>query len=580
MSKGKKSSRRSGAKSAGPERTAGKKGGSCAGGQLSAGSLSVPGDLPPAFLSRMRTDLEDSQISFEQFYRSYERAPVHALTPNTMRGASVDTLPFVLSDDKIPWNSEAAVYEETPDNRPGKHALHEAGACYIQEASAMLPVRMLLDAAGSAISGAGEGGENLENLAFPDAEFSPECFDGLRVLDLCAAPGGKSTQLAMAMQGHGLLISNEIHPARAEILSRNMERMGVRNAVVTQTAPAQLRACLPSCFDLILVDAPCSGEGMFRRNPEAIREWSPEATELCAQRQREILDAAADMLRPGGVMVYSTCTFAPAEDEEQTRSFLGSHPDFVPEREVKLLPDCVLKPETGSQTGHWEGHYAAAFRYCPNGQLHASAGTCRSDPVSAPSAGTGQSGPVPLPPALFDRPDPVMQKKFGAWLHTLIADPAVIGFDPARLILFGSSLFLMPQLTPALPGIHVLRPGLKLAEIKKAGTDIGFVPAHALSHALIPADAACSVSLTYPQAAAYLNGQTIAVGDVSPLSELSNRPENTDLYSAASANLKADQADNESRYVLMTCGGFSLGWARRSGSTFKNLYPKGLRITL
>ena len=138
---------------------------------------------------------------------------------------------------------------------------------------------------------------------------------GERVLDLCAAPGGKSTQIAAKLQGQGILVCNEIHPVRAKILSENIERMGICNACVTNETPERLAEFFPGYFDKVLVDAPCSGEGMFRKNEAACDEWSPENVEICAQRQDGILDQAARMLRPGGKLVYSTCTFAPEEDE-------------------------------------------------------------------------------------------------------------------------------------------------------------------------------------------------------------------------------------------------------------------------
>ena len=165
---------------------------------------------------------------------------------------------------------------------------------------------------------------------------------GEKVLDLCAAPGGKSTQIGVALKGQGLLVSNEIHPARAKILSENVERMGIRNALVTNETPEKLAEIFVEYFDKVLVDAPCSGEGMFRKNEDAKMEWSPENVEICADRQDGILDCAARMLRPGGKIVYSTCTFAPAENEGSMARFLERHPEF------KIMP--VKVPE---------GHYFA-----------------------------------------------------------------------------------------------------------------------------------------------------------------------------------------------------------------------------
>ena len=148
------------------------------------------------------------------------------------------------------------------------------------------------------------------------------------MLDLCAAPGGKSVQIGAKLRGRGLLVCNEIHPARAKILSENVERMGIRNACVTNEAPERLAEFFPGFFDRILVDAPCSGEGMFRKNEDACAEWSLENVRLCAQRQDRILDCAAGMLRPGGRLVYSTCTFAPEEDEGSVSRFLRRHGEF------------------------------------------------------------------------------------------------------------------------------------------------------------------------------------------------------------------------------------------------------------
>ena len=151
---------------------------------------------------------------------------------------------------------------------------------------------------------------------------------GDRVLDLCAAPGGKSTQLAAKLKGRGLLLCNEIHPGRAKILSENIERMGIRNACVTNETPERLAERLPGYFNRILVDAPCSGEGMFRKNEAACQEWSPENVRLCAERQDEILDCAAGMLQPGGRLVYSTCTFSREENEGSIERFLARHGAF------------------------------------------------------------------------------------------------------------------------------------------------------------------------------------------------------------------------------------------------------------
>lgn len=187
---------------------------------------------------------------------------------------------------------KAAFVVEQPDFKPGRHPYHHAGVFYSQEPSA--------------------------SSAAPLLGVKP----GMRVLDLCAAPGGKSSQLAAALQGQGLLVSNEYVAARAEILKSNLERMGVSNAVALNETPARIAAALPEFFDRVLVDAPCSGEGMFRKDPEACEQWSPDNVKHCAERQQGILEAAARMLLPGGTLVYSTCTFAPEENEGTIGAFL------------------------------------------------------------------------------------------------------------------------------------------------------------------------------------------------------------------------------------------------------------------
>ena len=151
---------------------------------------------------------------------------------------------------------------------------------------------------------------------------------GEKVLDLCAAPGGKTTALAAMLGGRGVLLANEIHPERAKILSQNVERMGIRNAVVTNETPEHLAERFGFFFDRVIVDAPCSGEGMFAKEPEALAHWYPENVAICAARQRDILESADRMLREGGVLVYSTCTFAPEEDEGTIGAFLAKHPEY------------------------------------------------------------------------------------------------------------------------------------------------------------------------------------------------------------------------------------------------------------
>ena len=196
----------------------------------------------------------------------------------------------------------------------------------------------------------------------PVALLNPQ--PGEKVCDLCAAPGGKTTQIAGRMAGEGFLLCNEINPKRAKILSRNVERMGVANALVTNEHPENLAKKYAGYFDRVLIDAPCSGEGMFRKEEAAVADWSQETVEMCARRQVEILHSGARMVRPGGRLVYSTCTFAPEENEQTIAAFLASHPDFEPEP----LDAPWFTPGPNGSYRMWphkllgEGHYAAVLR--------------------------------------------------------------------------------------------------------------------------------------------------------------------------------------------------------------------------
>ena len=224
--------------------------------------------LPEAFLTRIRQQLGDE---YEDFLKSLERPRAVALRFNPLKGER-PMLPFV--GEPVPWEPQGFYYD--PDSRPGLHVYHEAGVYYLQEASAMAPVALL----------------------------DPQ--PGEKVCDLCAAPGGKTTQIAGRMNGEGFLLCNEINPKRAKILSRNIERMAVSNALVTNEHPANLAKRYPGFFDRVLVDAPCSGEGMFRKEEAAVTDWSQETVEMCARRQAEILHSAALLVRRGGRLVYST----------------------------------------------------------------------------------------------------------------------------------------------------------------------------------------------------------------------------------------------------------------------------------
>lgn len=394
--------------------------------------------LPEAFLQRMEAQLGSE---YPAFLESLERPRAVALRFNPMKGER-PVLPFVGAP--VPWEPAGFYYD--PETRPGLHVYHEAGVYYLQEASAMAPVALL----------------------------DPK--PGERVCDLCAAPGGKTTQIAGRMLGQGFLVCNEINPKRAKILSRNIERMGVANALVTNEHPETLASRFHGFFDRVLVDAPCSGEGMFRKEEAAVTDWSQETVQMCARRQREILDSAARLVRPGGRLVYSTCTFAPEEDEETVAAFLEAHPEFTPEP----VEAPWFVPGENASYRMWphkllgEGHFAAVLRKTQ-----------------------GESGEVPACPG---------EKCPKAWES--FAKELDITLPEGKAVPFGQSLYWAPMELPELNRLKVLRPGLELGTERKGR----FEPAHALALWL----KTCAVTESFPpespEMKAYLHGDVVPSG--------------------------------------------------------------------
>ena len=252
--------------------------------------------LPAEFEERMRSLLGED---FEAFFMSMETPPVRALRINRVKSDAKALNIGELSPRPLPFCPVGYIFEA---EHIGSHPLHHSGAIYIQEPAAMAAI---------------------------------ECVDiepGMKILDVCASPGGKTTQAAAKLCGEGFIITNEIDTARCRTLAQNVERMGIRNALVTNADSSALGELYHRFFDLVIVDAPCSGEGMMRKNPLAVSEWSMENVLMCAERQKEILNNVADTVKPGGKLLYSTCTFAPEENEEQISLFLAEHSDF------KLIP--------------------------------------------------------------------------------------------------------------------------------------------------------------------------------------------------------------------------------------------------
>jgi len=338
---------------------------------------------------------------------------------------------------------------------------------------------------------------------------------GERVLDLCAAPGGKSTQIAAALGDRGLLVSNDPEPSRAQALAGNLERMGAANAIVTCALPHKLADRWPERFDAILVDAPCSGEGMFRRDLASRDEWNPASPDGCAHRQAEILDQAARMLRPGGRLVYSTCTFNDIENEGSVRAFLSRHPDFIPE-------DFALPGAGPSRDGmlrlfphrlRGDGHFVARLRR------------------------GGESKAVEAAPG---RPD----RAVAAWVEALEREACRLPEAVSGMLFVrqGDWLYARPSACPDLNGLRVISPGLCLARIGRNHIE----PAHALAMAVDPAGARRRFDLDEAAARAWLRGEAVP-------------------------------CKGERGWTLALHRGMPLGWGKVSDGTLKNHLPKGLR---
>ncbi|MGN0804352.1 MAG: RsmF rRNA methyltransferase first C-terminal domain-containing protein [Candidatus Coproplasma sp.] len=391
--------------------------------------------LPEQFLIRVKRDLGDK---YEDFVKSYDRQPYKAIRVNTLKITTEEfknITPFALSP--VPWERNGFYVNE---EKAGKTVLHSAGLYYVQEPSAMSASPKL----------------NVKG--------------GEIVLDMCSAPGGKGTQLAQEMNGKGLIVLNEIDFSRAKILSRNVERLGIKNAVVTCATPEKIAKNFTGFFDKVLVDAPCSGEGMFLKEPQAIDEWSEKNVELCANRQEKILDCAQKVLKKGGSMVYSTCTFAPEEDELQIEKFLERYQEFTLISQEKLLPHEVKG----------EGHFVALLKkQCDHSSEDRYCGTKK----------------VRL------KQDKTATKRISAY-REFEEKHLKISFD--NLYLVGDTIYSLPNDCPDLnTDLQVLRAGVCLGEFKGDR----FEPSHSLAMCL-KADEVYSIDIDEKTALNYLKGLT------------------------------------------------------------------------
>lgn len=418
-------------------------------------------NLPIEFEKKMKAFLGNE---WDDFLYSYDNNRFQALRFNTLKVQSPEERMRILkvlgisSDKRVSWANEAYYFDENV--RPGKHPYHEMGLYYIQEPSAMSAAALL----------------------------APK--PGMRVLDLCAAPGGKSTQLATYLGDRGLLVSNEINTQRSRILSQNIERMGIKNAIVTNEDSFVLASHFPGLFNAIQVDAPCSGEGMFRKLPEAIEQWSIENVAICAARQKEILDNAAVMLKPGGVIVYSTCTFSKEENEDVIEYFLERHPDFTLEEMERFWPHKV----------DGEGHFVAKLvRRGSVNELGADYDVCEDSCNKVEDTGLKADRKTKKNKNSKNRKNetkPALTKEnmklLSEFLDETISEDVAAWIKNSRLVMFGEQLYRLPDMEVDIKGLKVQRAGLHIGEFKKQR----FEPSHSLALALKLNDAKNLVGLT------------------------------------------------------------------------------------
>jgi NOL1/NOP2/sun family putative RNA methylase len=458
--------------------------------------------LPKAYLESMEHRLGDE---YDAFIASYNDPPTVGLRVNTLKlppDHFASLSPFALTP--IPWTDDG--FSLPPGSRPGKHPYHAAGLYYIQDPSAMAVAELM----------------------------NPK--PGEMILDLAAAPGGKTTHIAAKMKGQGVLVANDIHPRRVRELARNMERWGARNVIILNETPRKLADHLGAFFDQVLVDAPCSGEGMFRKDPKGIYDWSSKFVESCAARQDEILHDAAKLVRPGGQLIYVTCTFSPEEDECTIYRFLINHTNFN-----------LVEPNLT------EGFSSGRPDWCkPNDDQLTKMGldrTVRIWPHSAPGEGhfiavlkRTEESTYGTNPSLFS--PPLIPELERSYINNFMGQTLKRGVSVNQMALLGSHLYQIPEELPDLTGLRVIHWGwwLGVLQVKR------FEPSHSLAMALKPSDFQQVFPLTIddPRVMAYIHR------DVLP-------------------------ATGPDGWVLVSVDDYPLGWGKRVKNRLKSHSPRWLR---
>lgn len=432
---------------------------------------------------------------YQAYLDSFEEPRIYGLRVNTLKWTPEQCRQVYGDFQQVPWIANGLLYPE--ERRMAKDPYYYAGLYYLQEPSAMTPASVL--------------------------PVEP----GDRVLDLCAAPGGKSTELGAKLMGKGVLIANDISNSRAKALLKNLELFGISNICVTSETPEKLASVYPEYFDKILVDAPCSGEGMFRKDADMVKDWLEHGPAYYAPIQKEILHQAVAMLKPGGMMVYSTCTFDKREDEEQILDLLKTYPEM----EVVPLPRFAGACDSFGFSGairlfphkiKGEGHFVVLLRKNADGQ----------------EAKQGKAGKQTKIPAVLEK-----EPELKAFL-----EKCGIFEDPSRFMVREDSIYYLPENFEPAKGIRYLRTGLLVGTLKKGR----FEPSQALAMALSPDTFEDCISFNRgdDRVIRYLKGETISLNE-------GEKP--------------------RKGWVLVCVDGFALGFAKGNGMNLKNKYYPGWR---
>lgn len=450
-------------------------------------------NLPKEFCTRMKSILGDE---YDLFIKSYSEKSERGIRINTYKCKNIESIAKELGlDSNVDWCA-SGYYAD--DSINGNHPYHAAGLIYFQEPSAMCA-----------------------------AEGLP-LSDGMRILDLCAAPGGKTTQIAARMNNKGLLVSNEIIKKRAAILAENTERMGLTNTIVTNEAPSALSEKFALFFDGIIVDAPCSGEGMFKKEPKAIDEWSAEHSLSCVIRQKNILDDAYKMLKPGGYLMYSTCTFSYDENESVVQYMVEKY-----NMEICEIP-CLSMLSAGIGNFPNIDKCRRVFPHRHRGEGHFAA-------LLRKSADTQKYIDTPLKRKQIKKKDTVLEQ--AVKLYREFENSYLKVKLDGYFVLFGENLYLLPEQID-IDKLKILRCGLHLGTVKRGR----FEPAHALSHAFNAENYINSVdfNIDSPELKKYMLGDIIQ--------------------------------GNKNGWCVITVNGYPIGWGKCSSGIIKNHYPKALRL--